>query len=78
MEISEIRALGQEKILELAEKLGIDGTSELSPAELEMAVMRALADRQELSGTNPAYLVATMSTFPRRKSASSPSRTGTS
>lgn len=51
MEISEVRALGQEKIGELAERLGIDGTSELSPAELEMAVMRALADRQELTVT---------------------------
>ncbi len=48
MEISEVRALGNEEILALAEKLGIDGMSELSPAELEMAVLRVLADRQEL------------------------------
>ncbi|MGB9757334.1 MAG: transcription termination factor Rho [Candidatus Bipolaricaulaceae bacterium] len=68
MEISEVRALGHEKIYELAEKLGIDGTSEFSPAELEMAVLRALADRQELTVTGVLEIMPDGYGFLRDKS----------
>lgn len=68
MEISEVRALGHERIVELAETLGIDGTSELSPAELEMTVMRALADRQELSVTGVLEIMPDGYGFLRDKS----------
>jgi transcription termination factor Rho len=68
MEISEVRALGHEKIYELAEKLGIDGTSEFSPAELEMAVLRTLADRQELTVTGVLEIMPDGYGFLRDKS----------
>lgn len=49
MEISEIRALGLEKLTGLAQSLGVNGGGDLSTQELELAVMRALAERQELT-----------------------------
>ena len=48
MEMSEVRSLGLEKLTGLAQSLGVDGTGDLSSVELELAVMRALAERQEL------------------------------
>jgi len=48
MEMSEVRSLGLEKLTELAQSLGVDGTGDLSSVEIELAVMRALAERQEL------------------------------
>ncbi len=48
MDISEVRALRQEQLVELAQSLGVNGTGELSPRELEQATLRALAERQEL------------------------------
>ncbi|MDD5453350.1 MAG: transcription termination factor Rho [Candidatus Bipolaricaulis sp.] len=46
--MSEVRSLGLEKLTGLAQSLGVDGTGDLSSVELELAVMRALAERQEL------------------------------
>ncbi|MGD9840723.1 MAG: transcription termination factor Rho, partial [Candidatus Bipolaricaulis sp.] len=46
--MSEVRSLGLEKLTELAQSLGVDGTGDLSSVEIELAVMRALAERQEL------------------------------
>lgn len=68
MEISEVRSLGHEELLALAEKSGLDGTSELSPAELEMAVMRALAERQELAVTGVLEIMVDGYGFLRDKS----------
>lgn len=48
MEMSEVRALGPEKLAGLAQTLGVNGTGDLSPVELELAAMRVLAERQEL------------------------------
>jgi transcription termination factor Rho len=48
MEMNEVRSLGLEKLTGLAQSLGVDGTGDLSSVELELAVMRALAERQEL------------------------------
>jgi transcription termination factor Rho len=68
MEIGEVRTLGHEGIIALAEKFGIDGTSELSPAELEMAVMRTLAERQELTVTGVLEIMSDGYGFLRDKS----------
>ncbi|MBC7092400.1 transcription termination factor Rho [Candidatus Bipolaricaulota bacterium] len=48
MQMTEVRALGPEKLQELAQNLGVNGFGELAPAELELATMRILAERQEL------------------------------
>lgn len=48
MEMSEVRALGPDKLAGLAQTLGVNGTGDLSPVELELAVMRVLAERQGL------------------------------
>ncbi|MBC7169388.1 transcription termination factor Rho [Candidatus Bipolaricaulota bacterium] len=49
MEMSEVRGLGLEKLTGLAQTLGVNGSGDLSSVELELAVMRVLAERQELS-----------------------------
>ncbi len=49
MEMSEVRALGLEKLTGVAQTLGVNGSGDLSTAELELAVMRVLAERQELA-----------------------------
>lgn len=49
MEMSEVRALGLEKLAGAAQTLGVNGSGDLSTAELELAVMRVLAERQDLS-----------------------------
>ncbi len=48
MEMSEVRTLGPEKLAGLAQTLEVNGTGDLSPVELELAVMRVLAERQKL------------------------------
>lgn len=48
MEVSEVRGLRLEKLSELAQTLGVNGSGDLSTVELELAVMRILAERQEL------------------------------
>ncbi len=48
MEMSEVRALGVEKLTAVAQTLGVNGGGDLSSAELELAVMRVLAERQDL------------------------------
>ncbi|MGC9530157.1 MAG: transcription termination factor Rho [Candidatus Bipolaricaulaceae bacterium] len=49
MEIHEVLALEPDKLQELAEKLGVDGAGDLAPHELQLAAMRSLAERGELS-----------------------------
>ncbi|QAA76628.1 MAG: Transcription termination factor Rho [Candidatus Bipolaricaulis sibiricus] len=49
MEMSEVRGLGLEKLTGLAQTLGVNGSGDLSSVELELAVMRVLAERQELA-----------------------------
>ncbi len=49
MEMSEVRALGPDELAGLAQTLGVNGSGDLSSVELELAVMRVLAERQELS-----------------------------
>jgi transcription termination factor Rho len=49
MEMSEVRALGLEKLTGLAQTLGVNGSGDLSTSDLELAVMRVLAERQDLS-----------------------------
>jgi len=48
MEMSEVRTLGPEKLAGLAQTYRVNGSGDLSSAELELGVMRALAERQEL------------------------------
>ncbi len=48
MQIAEVRALGPERLQQLAQSLGINGSGDLSPQELELATLRTLAERQEL------------------------------
>ncbi|HEC63456.1 MAG TPA: transcription termination factor Rho, partial [Candidatus Acetothermia bacterium] len=48
MEMQEVLKMDLEALQELAEELGLDGTQDLAPHELQLAVMRQLAGRQEL------------------------------
>jgi transcription termination factor Rho len=48
VDMSEVRAKGPEELQALAQGLRVDGAKELGPHELELVVMRALAERGEL------------------------------
>ena len=48
MEMQEVLNMDLEGLQRLAEELGLDGAGDLSPHELQLAIMRSLAEKQEL------------------------------
>ncbi|HAF70005.1 MAG: Transcription termination factor Rho [Acetothermia bacterium 64_32] len=48
MEMQDILNMRPEELTGLAEELGVDGAGDLAPHELQLQVMRALAEREEL------------------------------
>jgi len=45
----EVLNMDLEGLQKLAEKLGLDGAGDMTPHELQLGVMRALAEKQELT-----------------------------
>ncbi len=59
VELTEIRGKPLDELLKLAKELGLDGTGEMGLYELQLAVMRALAEQEELYAEGILEIVTT-------------------